>query len=159
VVQPYRLIQQEFSLYSGKARAYMRYKGLDFEQQPATLNTYRRTILPRTGVAMIPVLLTPQGEALQDTTVIIETLEQRHPERGITPPGPRQRLASLLLELYGDEWLLLPAMHYRWNCTATSGCCCRPCTTAGTSRRRTKSSSTANSAAWPGPRDRRGCGG
>ena len=115
VVQPYRLIQQEFSLYSGKARAYMRYKGLDFEQQPATLNAYRRTILPRTGVAMIPVLLTPQGEALQDTTVIIETLEQRHPERGITPPGPRQRLASLLLELYGDEWLLLPAMHYRWN--------------------------------------------
>ena len=25
-----------------------------------------------------------------------------------------QRLAALLLELYGDEWLLIPAMHYRW---------------------------------------------
>ena len=31
------------------------------------------------------------------------------------PDAPSQRLASLLLELYGDEWLLMPAMHYRWN--------------------------------------------
>ena len=30
-------------------------------------------------------------------------------------PTPRQRLTALLLELYGDEWLLIPAMHYRRN--------------------------------------------
>jgi hypothetical protein len=23
--------------------------------------------------------------------------------------------AAMLLELYGDEWLVLPAMHYRWS--------------------------------------------
>ena len=111
----YQLLQTEFSLYSGKARAYLRYKGLAFEQSPATLNAYRKIILPRTGVAMIPVLLTPEGEALQDSSVIIDTLEARHPRRSVMPESPRQRLAALLLELYGDEWLLLPAMHYRWN--------------------------------------------
>ena len=111
----YELLQTEFSLYSGKARAYLRYKGLEFEQRPATLNAYRKIILPRTGVAMIPVLLTPEGEALQDSSVIIDTLEARHPQRSVLPESPRQRLAALLLELYGDEWLLLPAMHYRWN--------------------------------------------
>jgi len=26
-----------------------------------------------------------------------------------------QRLVALLLELYGDEWLIIPAMHYRWS--------------------------------------------
>ncbi|MCA9692800.1 MAG: glutathione S-transferase [Myxococcales bacterium] len=110
----YELLQLEASLYSGKARAYLRYKGVPFRQRTATLWVYKRIILPRTGKAMIPVLLTPEGEALQDTTVIIDALERRFPERGVYPPGPRQRLAALLLELYGDEWLLLPAMHYRW---------------------------------------------
>jgi glutathione S-transferase len=38
-----------------------------------------------------------------------------HPEPAVYPPTPRQHLAALLLELYGDEWLLIPAMHYRWN--------------------------------------------
>ncbi|MFU8877053.1 MAG: glutathione S-transferase family protein, partial [Wenzhouxiangellaceae bacterium] len=63
----------------------------------------------------IPVLHTPEDEVLQDTTAIIDTLEPRFPERGVYPDGPCQRLAALLLELYGDEWLLIPAMHYRWN--------------------------------------------
>ena len=28
---------------------------------------------------------------------------------------PRQHLTALLLEVFGDEWLKIPAMHYRWN--------------------------------------------
>ena len=31
------------------------------------------------------------------------------------PATPKQKLISLLLETYGDEWLVIPAMHYRWN--------------------------------------------
>ncbi|HVZ36300.1 MAG TPA: glutathione S-transferase C-terminal domain-containing protein, partial [Polyangiaceae bacterium] len=33
----------------------------------------------------------------------------------VDPATDVQRLIALLFELYADEWLLLPAMHYRWN--------------------------------------------
>jgi len=105
----------EFSLYSGKLRAYLRAKGIPFTEKSPSVWTYRRFIVPRTGVRFIPVLHTPEDEVLQDTTAIIDALEPRFPERGVYPAGPRQRLVSVLLELYGDEWLLIPAMHYRWN--------------------------------------------
>ncbi|MEL7232444.1 MAG: glutathione S-transferase domain-containing protein, partial [Pseudomonadota bacterium] len=31
------------------------------------------------------------------------------------PETPLQRFTSLLIQLFADEWLTLPAMHYRWN--------------------------------------------
>jgi len=105
----------EFSMYSGKTRSYLRYKGLPFDDRLATAGVYRRILIPNTGVAMIPVLKTPEGDYIQDTTDIIDTLEDRHPERSVYPGTPCQRLASLLIELYADEWLLIPAMHYRWS--------------------------------------------
>ena len=111
----YTLYGTEFSLYTGKARAYLRYKGIPFREVLSTLSVYRRTIVPGTGVSMIPVVETPEGELIQDTTDIIDRLESRFPERPVYPDTPAQRLAALLLELYGDEWLLIPAMHYRWN--------------------------------------------
>ncbi|MEQ6884714.1 glutathione S-transferase family protein [Salicola sp. Rm-C-2C1-2] len=104
-----------FSLYSGKTRSYLRYKGIPFEERLATLRVYRRVLIPKTGVAMIPVLETPEHDFIQDTVEIIDTLEQHFPERGIYPASPKQRLVSLLMELYADEWLLIPAMHFRWN--------------------------------------------
>jgi len=110
----------EFSLYSGKLRSYLRKKGIPFREKSPSILTYRRFIVPRTGVKFIPVLHTPEDEVLQDTTAIIDALEPRFPERGVYPDTPRQHLAALLLELYGDEWLLIPAMHYRWNFPETN---------------------------------------
>jgi glutathione S-transferase len=66
-------------------------------------------------VKFIPVVRTPDDHVIQDTTAIIDFLEPRYPDRSVYPTAPRQRLVSLLFELYGDEWLLLPAMHYRWS--------------------------------------------
>lgn len=104
-----------FSLYSGKLRSYLRKKGIAYVEKSPSILTYKRFIVPRTGVRFIPVLHTPQDEVLQDTTAIIDVLESRFPQRPVYPATPRQHLAALLLELYGDEWLLIPAMHYRWN--------------------------------------------
>lgn len=111
----YTMYGAEFSLYSGKLRSYLRKKGIPFTERSPSVLTYRRFIVPRTGVRFIPVLHTPDDAVLQDTTAIIDALEPRFPERSVYPATPRQRLAALLLELYGDEWLLIPAMHYRWN--------------------------------------------
>ncbi|MEE4301522.1 MAG: glutathione S-transferase family protein [Pseudomonadales bacterium] len=115
MAEHYRLYGGEISYYTGKARAYLRFKGIPFDEVHATRDIYREIILPRVGWPVIPVVVTPEDETLQDTTDIIDTLEVRFPGRSVYPAGPRQRLAALLLEVYGDEWLKIPAMHYRWN--------------------------------------------
>jgi len=111
----YRLYGAEFSLYSGKVRSYLRKKGVPFEEITSTLSVYKKFIIPRTGVRYIPVVQTPEDEVFQDTTTIIDELEKRFPEHSVYPHTPRQKLAALLLEVYADEWLVIPAMHYRWN--------------------------------------------
>lgn len=103
------------SYFSGKLRAYMRYKGLDFEDRP--VNAYNLTVkIPKkTGATVMPVVETQQGEWLQDTTSTIEWLEQRHAEPSITPDGPVQQIAAMLIEAWADEWWVPIAMHYRWS--------------------------------------------
>ncbi|MGB0495487.1 MAG: glutathione S-transferase [Kangiellaceae bacterium] len=111
----YTLYGADFSMYSGKARAYLRYKLFDFEDVAATVGVYKKIIIPKTGVKYVPVVKTPTGDYLQDTTNIIDHLEELPSSRKVYPTTPKQRLVSLLLELFGDEWLVMPAMHYRWN--------------------------------------------
>ena len=97
------------SLYTGKVRAYLRYKNIPFVESSMT-----GAVLEKIGYFMIPVLETPEGDLVQDTTEIIDFLEQRFPGPSIYPEDPVQKLCALLLEVYGDEWLVIPAMHYRW---------------------------------------------
>jgi glutathione S-transferase len=110
---PVRLIGHEFSLYSGKARAYLRHKQIPFVESATPED--RELIDQHVGRRVIPVVVTADGEYVQDTTQIIDYFERRYPERSVYPEGPWQRLVSLLFEVYGDEWLVLPAMHYRWH--------------------------------------------
>lgn len=120
MVENYRLYGAEFSLYSGKVRSYLRKKGIPFEEITSTVKVYKNFIIPRTGVRFIPVVQTPDDKVFQDTTVIIDELEERFPDNSVYPTTPKQKLASLLLEVYADEWLVIPAMHYRWNFPATN---------------------------------------
>lgn len=111
----YVLIGTEASPFSGKARAYLKWKGVDFVERAATPEVYRDIIEPRIGYAVIPILLTPDGRAVQDTSDIIDHVETAQPSPSVYPAGAVQKLASLLLELYADEWLVIPATHYRWS--------------------------------------------
>jgi glutathione S-transferase len=111
----YKLYGAPFSLYTGKARAYLINKRLPYEDVFSSLNIYKKIIIPHTGVRFIPVLKTPQEEYIQDTSVIIDTIEIRHPDNPLVPATPKQKLVSHLFEIWADEWLLIPAMHYRWN--------------------------------------------
>lgn len=103
------------SLYSGKARAYLDWKNIDYREMLATPDIHRDVIIPHVGRSVIPVVQTADGTILQDTTRIIDHFEQSEGGPSIYPDTPRQRLAALLLETFGDEWLVIPAMHYRWN--------------------------------------------
>lgn len=62
----------------------------------------------------IPILETPEGFVIQDTTAIFEYLERRFPDPPALPPGPRQRLAAYLVDLFASENLKI-AWHFRWD--------------------------------------------
>jgi len=111
----YTLYGSPASLYTGKVRAYLNYKNIPYQEVMSSLRVYKKIIIPKTGVRFIPVVATPEGEFLQDSSHIIDSLEARFPMRAVYPSGPRQALTARLFELFGDEWLRMPAMHYRWN--------------------------------------------
>lgn len=112
----YTLFGAEVSYYTGKARAYLRWRGVPYTEQVATQEVYRDIIMPNVGWPVIPVVRMPDGEIVQDTGDIIshiEAHEKREPP--VWPQTPLLRFVSELLHLYGDEWLVIPAMHYRWS--------------------------------------------
>lgn len=111
----YKLYGAPLSLYTGKARAYLRYKQIPFTEVFSSRKVYTNIIVPKTGIRFIPVVETPQGEFVQDTSAIIDLLENTFTERSVRPTTPKQELVSAIVEMWADEWLLLPAMHYRWN--------------------------------------------
>lgn len=108
---PYLYHAADVSYFSGKARPALSQKSLWYRE---VLPDYAK-IREATGLAYIPVLFTPEGEAWQDTSEILDRLEERHPEPPLFPATPVQRVVAYLIELYGDELGILPAMHYRWN--------------------------------------------
>jgi glutathione S-transferase len=112
-VKPLRLYGADRSYYTGKVRPALRAKRVHFEEVLADREAYQ-DIRRRTGLLFIPVVITPEDETWQDTSEILDALEARFPAPALFPATPVQRIVAYLLELYADEFLILPAMHHRW---------------------------------------------
>jgi glutathione S-transferase len=113
-VEPvWRIFGLELSPYSVKVRSYFRYKRIPHEWVVRHLGNMaefqRHAKLP-----LIPLVIAPDGSALQDSTPIVESVEARYPEPSIHPPDPASAFLSALLEEYGDEWGNKWMFHYRW---------------------------------------------
>lgn len=103
------------SYYTGKVLCYMRYKGIPFEGPRVSAWVLIRQIKKRFGSAVMPVVVTPTGQWIQDSGDIIAHLEQAYPQPSITPDDALVRFASCLMEAWGDEWWVPVAMHSRWS--------------------------------------------
>jgi glutathione S-transferase len=109
----HRIFGAEVSPYSIKVRSYFRYKGIPHEwivRSSATQDEFKKYA----KLPLIPAVATPDGEGLQDSTPIIETIEALYPEPGIHPADPVAAFVSALLEEFGDEWGNKWMFHYRW---------------------------------------------
>ena len=113
-LRPYIMHGWHLSYFAGKTRAYLRYKNIPFVDHEVDALTLLWKIPRRTGATVMPVVVTPEGEWLQDTKHIVEVLEQRFPQSSVMPSAPRQRIAAMLLEAWADEWWIPLAMQYRW---------------------------------------------
>ena len=109
----HRLFGNELSPYSVKVRSYFRWKGIPHEW--ITRSTENQAEFQRYAkLPLIPLVVTPDGEALQDSTPIIEHFERLIPEPSITPVDAALAFVSALVEEYADEWGNKPMFHYRW---------------------------------------------
>lgn len=62
----------------------------------------------------VPVVETPDGEFMWDSTAMIHHLELRVPERTVLPPDPVQRFLCYVIEDAADEWIYRVAVGSRW---------------------------------------------
>ncbi len=109
----YRIYGSELSPYSVKVRSFFRYKKLNHEwipRSPAVQSEFQKYA----KLPLVPLVVTPEGEGIQDSTPILERFEAAHPEPSVTPADPALAFVSALLEEYGDEWGNKWMFHYRW---------------------------------------------
>jgi glutathione S-transferase len=121
VSDPYVFYGMAASLYTAKARSYLRKQGIDYVERVVGDPRYAAEIMPEIGRLIMPVLQTPDGRIVQDTVDIIEFLDATvAPDSSAFPATPVHRTVAHLLELFGGEGLLRPAMHYRWDFDGTN---------------------------------------
>lgn len=109
----YRLFGVELSPYSLKVRAYFRYKRIPHEWIARDTNSqeeYQRYA----RLPLVPLVVTPDGQGMQDSTPIIDDFEARVPDPPLHPADPCLAFLSALIEEYADEWANKQMFHYRW---------------------------------------------
>lgn len=109
----YQIFGSEMSPYSVKLRSYARYKSIPhawIARRADNDETYRK----HARLPIIPLVVTPAGEGLQDSTPIIEKLEPAFPAPSIFPDASELAFLSTLLEEFGDEWGNKLMFHHRW---------------------------------------------
>lgn len=110
----YTLWGTPHSLYTGKARSYLIKKQVPFDEVMASDAHFMGEVIPQVGHMVIPVVRTPGGELIQDTTAIIDHIEAQGQGVNLAPAGPVQRVVAEFLDAFGSNYLLPLAMHYRW---------------------------------------------
>jgi glutathione S-transferase len=109
----YRIIGAEMSPYSVKVRSYFRYKAIPHQwvlRNAASQAEYEKYA----RMPIIPLVVTPEGTCIQDSTPIIDAIEKLYPEPSIHPDDPVANFISSLIEEFGDEWGNKWMFHYRW---------------------------------------------
>jgi glutathione S-transferase len=109
----YRIFGAEMSPYSVKIRSYFRYKTIPHQwilRNSASQDEYAKYA----KMPIIPLVVTPDGTGIQDSTPIIDQLEKLFPELSIHPVDPVANFISALIEEFGDEWGNKWMFHYRW---------------------------------------------
>ena len=110
----YTLYVMSNSPYSDKIRMYLRLKKLPVIEVRENMRNREQVLKARTGRTMVPVVITPADEALNDSTNITRRLEAACPSPALRPADPGRRGFDALVEEYADEWVVRVMLASRW---------------------------------------------
>jgi glutathione S-transferase len=110
----YRIFGAEMSPYSVKVRSYLRYKAIPHQWILRNAES-QADYQAHAKLPIIPLVVTPQGTGIQDSTPIIDQMERLFPEPQVHPDDSVARFVSALIEEFGDEWGNKWMFHYRWS--------------------------------------------
>jgi glutathione S-transferase len=110
----YQLFGMEVSPYSVKVRAFLRFKGLPHEWL-LRIKANEPAFLEKAKLPLIPLLVTPAGDGIQDSTSIMNFLEHEHSSPSAQLADPALNFLAYAIEEAADEWLIKAMFHYRWN--------------------------------------------
>ena len=108
----YRVHGMMQSYFTRKMTGYLDYKGIPwlFRGFPGVSPEAAAAGFP----GGVPVVETPAGEFMWDSTSMIHHLELRFPEPAVLPADPAQRFLCYVIEDAADEWFYRPAVGSRW---------------------------------------------
>src|SRR5262245_12927725 len=108
----YRVHGMMQSYFTRKMTGYLDYKGIAwlFRRFPATSPESAAAGFP----GGTPVVETPDGGFMWDSTPMIHHLELRFPEPAVLPTDPVQRFLCYIIEDAADEWIYRTAVGSRW---------------------------------------------
>src|SRR5260370_30724557 len=98
----YRIFGAEMSPYSVKVRSYFRYKAIPHQwilRNAASQAEYEK----HARMPIIPLVVTPEGIGIQDSTPIIEAIEKLFPEPSINPDDDIANFISALTAEFRDQ--------------------------------------------------------
>jgi glutathione S-transferase len=108
------LYTMQNSPYSDKIRAFLQYKKLSVTEHLENAQTRFSVLQARTGKTMVPVVITPDDAAMNDSTAIAAHVERVAPEPPTRWRDPETDCVAMLLEDYADEWLVRIMLSSRW---------------------------------------------
>lgn len=109
---PYRVHGMMQSYFTRKMTGYLDHKGIPwlFRRFPGASPEAMVAGFP----GGVPVVQTPAGEFMWDSTAMIHHLELRYPEPAVLPQDPVQRFLCYVIEDAADEWFYRVAVGSRW---------------------------------------------
>lgn len=97
-----KLYQFPHSHFSEKARWALDWKGLAYEKVNLTRGRHERTTRKLGSATTVPILV-DRGRAIQDSTAILDYLEDTYPSPPLDPPGDAGRAEARRLEELFDD--------------------------------------------------------
>jgi glutathione S-transferase len=108
----YRVHGLTVSYFTRKITAYLDYHRLPWWLEPSIGGNPQARDLGWNGG--IPVITTPAGEMIWDSTDVLLHLDTFHRHRTILPENPVTRFLAFALDDFSDEWLYRHAVGTRW---------------------------------------------
>jgi len=111
--EPYIVYGVDASYFTQKVLGLLAYKEIPVDYRKKTL-AVREEVEAKSGTRLMPVVVTPEGEWLWDSTPIAFEMDRRFPESALLPPDPVLAVTARILEDFFDEWPTRHAVHFRW---------------------------------------------